>query len=127
MKAIHLPATAYTPQVDFDFSTHRLSLRGESYPENAASFYQPLIDAVVQYIGQLQETRITVDVALAYFNSSSTQLLFSLFDHLNQAALAGNDVSLNWHHDPEDDTIVEFGNELADDFNALELRLVEIV
>ncbi|MGE8355200.1 MAG: DUF1987 domain-containing protein [Microvirgula sp.] len=127
MKAIHLPATAYTPQVDFDFATHRLSLRGESYPENAASFYQPLIDAVAQYIGQLQETRITVDVALAYFNSSSTKLLFSLFGHLNQAALAGNDVSLNWHHDPEDDTIVEFGNELADDFNALELRLVEIV
>ena len=122
MKAIHLPATAYTPQVDFDFSTHRLSLRGESYPENAASFYQPLIDAVVQYIGQLQETRITVDVALAYFNSSSTKMLFALFDALNEKAADGTPVVLNWFHDEDDDTIYEFGQELCEDFTDLAFR-----
>jgi len=65
---------------------------------------------------------VTVDVALIYFNSSSTKMLFNLFDALNAAATRGVRVVLNWHHDPEDDTIEEFGFELRDDFTALDFH-----
>lgn len=36
--------------------------------------------------------------------------------------LAGNVVILNWLYDEDDDTILEFGQEIADDFAALEFR-----
>jgi hypothetical protein len=49
-------------------------------------------------------------------------MLFTLFDTLNAAAKHGARVVLNWHHDPEDDTIEEFGFELRDDFPALEFH-----
>ena len=65
---------------------------------------------------------ITVDVALVYFNSSSTKMLFSFYDALNGAAELGVRVVVNWHRDPEDDTIAEFGDELRDDFTALDFR-----
>ncbi len=36
--AIVLAATPATPEVNFDFAAHRLVLKGEAYPENAAAF-----------------------------------------------------------------------------------------
>ena len=63
---------------------------------------------------------ITVNVALTYFNSSSTKMLFSMFDALNEAAENGNRVTLHWFHDEDDDTILEFGQELHDDFPAID-------
>ena len=58
-------------------------------------------------------------MALAYFNSSSTKMLFTLFDALDQAAQAGNRVELHWYYDAEDETIQEFGEELRLDFQTL--------
>ena len=102
---------------------HALALRGESYPANAAAFYAGLIQRLQEYLtGLAPGAVVTVDIALIYFNSSSTKMLFSLFDALDKAARRGVRIVLNWHHDPEDDTIVEFGNELRDDFPAIEFH-----
>jgi len=123
MENLHIAATADSPEVDFRFDTHELALRGESYPENAAAFYGTIIARVQEYLAGLKApATITVNVALIYFNSSSTKMLFSLFEALDAAATRGVRVVLNWHHDAEDDTIEEFGFELRDDFPALEFH-----
>jgi hypothetical protein len=51
----------------------------------------------------------------------------SLFELFNQAALSGNHVVVNWFHDEEDDTILEFGEEIAEDYPALELLTQALV
>ena len=122
MDPLFIAATPTSPEVDFRFAGHTLSLKGESYPENAAAFYGPVIDRLRRYLEQCNGQTITVHVSLAYFNSSSTKMLFALFEALNDTALAGNEVLLNWYRDPEDDTILEFGEELRDDFAALRFR-----
>ena len=122
MDNLYIAATATSPEVDFRFDQHSLLLRGESYPENAAAFYAPIIEQLRQYLSESVGAVITVDVVLTYFNSSSTKMLFNLFDALNAAATRGVRVVLNWHHDPEDDTIEEFGFELRDDFTALDFH-----
>lgn len=119
---LFLAATPSSPEIDFRFEQHTLSIKGESYPENAAAFYGPLIAAVRNYVEACHDTQITVHVSLAYFNSSSTKMLFTLFDTLNQAAVDGNHVRLNWYHDEDDDTILEFGQELQLDFTALDFH-----
>jgi hypothetical protein len=120
MENFFISATPSSPEVDFRFDQHTLSMKGESYPENAAAFYVPLIEQVKVYLGSCDKATITVNVSLAYFNSSSTKMLFSLFDLLNEAALVGNHVRLNWFHHEDDDTILEFGEELRADFGALD-------
>ena len=120
MDNLYIAATAVSPEVDFRFAERRLSLSGESYPENAAAFYAPVIQHLHACLAGCRDETITVDVALAYFNSSSTKMLFSIFDALDQAARAGNRVLLNWHYDDEDETILEFGEELQADFTAIE-------
>ena len=122
METLHLPATSNTPEVSFDFTQGHLTLRGESYPESAAAFYGEILAKTSQWLDGLQDARVHVDVQLNYFNSSSTKMLFSLFDRLNQAAEEGNTVVLDWHHDVDDETILEFGLELAEDFPAIEFH-----
>lgn len=123
MNNLYIAASPSTPEVDFQFDARRLSLKGEAYPENAALFWGQIIAAVHSFIQQ-DDTHapITMDVALAYFNSSSTKMLFSLFDALNEKAAHGTPVILNWYHDAQDDTIYEFGQELCEDFTALTFR-----
>jgi hypothetical protein len=120
MDNLHIAATATSPEVDFRFDQHLLSLTGESYPENAAAFYTPIIQQLRTYLAECEGVAITANVALAYFNSSSTKMLFSMFDALDQAAQAGNRVQMNWYHDEEDETILEFGEELQADFKAID-------
>ena len=122
MEPLFIAASPTSPEVDFRFDQHTLSIKGESYPENAAAFYGPVIARVQAYLEQCQDAEITVHVSLAYFNSSSTKMLFSFFEALNDAAMAGNQVRLNWYHDEDDDTILEFGQELQDDFGALDFH-----
>ncbi|MGD9773208.1 DUF1987 domain-containing protein [Diaphorobacter sp.] len=120
MDNLYIAPTPCTPEVDFRFDTHQLSLRGESYPENAASFYKDVISRLQEYLDNQAAGRVEVHIALAYFNSSSTKMLFNLIEMLNDAAEAGIQVVLHWYYDEEDDTIAEFGQELSDDFGAIE-------
>jgi len=120
MNNLFIAATTSSPEVDFRFDEHRLSLRGEAYPENAAIYWGEIITALRIYLDKAPVNgTITVNVALAYFNSSSTKMLFALFGALNEKAEQGATIELNWYHDEEDDTIFEFGQELQEDFSHL--------
>ncbi len=119
MENLYIAPTPSSPEVDFQFDRHTLSLRGESYPENAAAFYGEVLKQLQNYLSQQHQQRIEVNIALAYFNSSSTKMLFNLIDTLHAAVEAGNQVTLNWFYDEEDDTILEFGQELSEDFPAI--------
>lgn len=124
LSPLHIPATSSSPEVEFRFAEQRLSLRGESFPENAAAFYNPVIAALREFLAQpAAEQPLTIEVSLTYFNSSSTKMLFTLFDLLDRAAADGRRVLMLWLHDAEDDTIREFGEELMADFPNLDVEL----
>lgn len=120
MENLYIAPTPSSPEVDFQFDNHTLCLRGESYPENAAAFYNEVITKLQNYLSGQDQQNIEVNIALAYFNSSSTKMLFNLIGALNTAVDAGNRVTLNWYYDEEDDTILEFGQELSEDFPAID-------
>ncbi|WP_111641296.1 DUF1987 domain-containing protein [Marinimicrobium alkaliphilum] len=122
MNHLRIPASPTTPEVEFDFSAHSLAIKGESYPENASAFYQPIIDATRAYLAECGGSAITVNISLGYFNSSSTKLLFSFFEALNNSAADGNHITLNWFYDEDDETILEFGEDIQEDFKSLDFR-----
>jgi hypothetical protein len=126
MENLYIAATPSSPEVSFDFAQHRLSVRGESYPENAAAFYGDIIKSLRDYLALCTNTSITMDIALAYFNSSSTKMLFNIFEALNGAQHTCNKITVNWYHDEEDDTMLEFGQELSDDFAEITILIQAI-
>lgn len=124
MQDLYIAATAETPEVKFMYSAHSLSIQGESYPENAMAFYAPLRAGLQGYLAQLSEqSAVEMHFSLKYFNSSSTKLLRSLISLLNDAARDGKKITAHWYHDPEDDMMMEFGEDLQDEFGALHLNV----
>ena len=125
MQDLHIPPGNETPEVDFRFSEHKLILRGESYPENAMSFYAPIRNSLQVYLDGLGPgNKVNVEIALRYFNSSSTKLIRSLVAMLNATAMAGTQVVLDWHHDEDDDMMLEFGLDLQEEYSALNCKPV---
>lgn len=124
--SIELAATQATPEVNFDFSSQRLVLKGEAWPENAAAFFRPLLQAIESWLQNKPAANepVRLHVALSYFNSSSTKMLFELFECLNGFAKNGTHCELYWYYDAEDDISEEFGEELRIDFTSLAVFLI---
>ena len=122
---IVLAATSATPEVNFDFAARTLMLKGESYPENAAAFFRPLLLAVEAWLADQPagSSPLQLHVALSYFNSSSTKLLFEFFELLNGFALQGKTCELHWYYDADDDISEEFGQEVSMDFPSIAVFL----
>ena len=122
MENIIIAATERTPEVSFDFASGKLLMRGESYPEDAASFFGPLYQGLKQYLSEIEGKGVSIDMHMIYFNSSSAKAIMRLFQ-LIEAAGATNTVQVNWHFDPDDDTMQEFGEDFAEDFSQAKFNL----
>jgi hypothetical protein len=123
MPNLAIAPTARSPQIDFDLENGRFLLKGESYPEDAARFFGPVLQAVQDYLATEPGGEVVFDLALAYFNSSSAKALMNLFEMLERAAGRGTRVSVNWHFVADDDAMREFGEDFSLDFSACTFNL----
>ena len=123
MESIIRQATPRSPQVEFDFANHRLSMEGESYPEDAAAFFGPLMEGLKKYLEDLGEQELVFDLKLAYFNSSSAKGLMNMFQMLEAAAERGCRIKICWHYHGDDDTMEEFGEDFAEDFEHADFQM----
>jgi len=126
MENISRPAGERSPLVEFDFSTQSLLMEGESYPEDAAAFFGPLLEALQAYLAQAGGDSVVLNLKLAYFNSSSAKALMNMFQMLEEAAEKGLTVTVNWHYHPDDDTMEEFGEDFSEDFRAARFNMCPI-
>lgn len=114
MSIIQMEATASTPQILFDPNRALLEMTGESYPENALAFYDPLIDALQAYLKK-PGTALTIELRLSYMNTSSIKSLIDILDLAEEAHLAGKTIKVFWYHDSEDDRSLEVAEEFCED------------
>lgn len=115
-----------TPWIHFDPNQNHLQISGESYPENSAKFYAPMLEWLEGYLNNMQASKIQVDVKLIYFNSSSSKLFMNFFDMLEEAAQNGRYVEVNWIYHEDNDTALECGEEFQEDLDNIRFNLVQI-
>jgi SiaC family regulatory phosphoprotein len=125
MDNLLIEATKYTPHISFNAETNILDLKGETYPENTAEFYAPVFSWLEEYLQQLGDQAVRVNMEIIYFNSSSSKVLMDLFDRFEEAVNEGKQISINWIYDKEDDSALEYGEEFQEDLEVLQLNLVE--
>lgn len=113
MKNLSIKGGLSMPKIDLNFATGKLSISGESYPENAKSFYSPIIDWIEE---NLEFTKnVEMDVKLKYFNSSSSKALMDVLDVLDGFYNTGKRVKVNWWCESENISSVESAEEFAED------------
>ena len=115
MDAIKLEPTKRTPGVDFNFAANTFAIHGESYPEDVNKFFGPLIGQLEDHLEGQNGAEIRVKFDLIYFNSTTAKILMGLFETLDQAAGAGNSVTITWSYAADDSNMEELGQEFAED------------
>ena len=124
MTNLYLPATADTPEINFDCSANTLSLFGESYPENGNAFFSPIFHQLQNHLQTLNGEAFLVNFRLIYFNSMSAKMLYVLFQLLDVYARAHpNAVVVNWHYDEDDDMAADFCQDLREEFSHIVVNM----
>lgn len=114
MDTITIEKTKSSPFVLLDPNKHVIRIKGQSYPENAAAFYEPIFAWIEKYMERANET-LTVEIYLAYLNTSSTKAIMTMFDMLEDAYSRGRGISIQWHYDSDNEMGLEYGEDFKED------------
>jgi len=123
MENLYIPATQYTPEIKLDAKNALIEIRGKSYPENTFEFYAPVMQWLEEYLRCCLKDKLTVNMEIIYFNSSSSKLFFDLFDMLDEVKDKA-DITVNWIFDAENESAEEAGEDFVEDFEGLKINLV---
>ncbi len=112
MGPLVIEGTPKTPTIHFDADTGLLEVKGRSIPENSIDFYKPLIEWIDHY-GRAPKSKTALHVQLEYFNTSSSKCILDVFKKLEAIRVAGNEVTVLWHYEQDDEDMLEAGEDYA--------------
>lgn len=126
MEDLSISQTRATPQIDFSFKNRILSINGQSYPENAFQFYEPILSWVEEFLGTVKgDQPVELKISMPYFNTSSSKCILRLLECFEKAMKDGRKVIVNWYYDEENESEYECAEELKEfvdlEFNILPL------
>jgi len=124
MENLHITATDYTPDINFDAKCGILEMKGKSYPENTFEFYKPINKWIHDYLTTTLCEKVSINLNIEYMNSSSLKAYFDMFDSFEEAHNDGKILEIKWIYDEEDDISEETGEDFIEDFENLNIQLV---
>ena len=122
MDKLSIRATEFTPEVILDPGANRFEISGESRPENAGKFYQPILEWLDQYYSlrywqdnkfTTQGTEPVFEFKLEYFNSTSAKFILDILKKLETFKKDGLVFAINWYYEGQDLDMKESGEEFA--------------
>jgi len=119
---MHIQGTERTPEVQLVTDPLSLTIQGESFPEDVAIFYGPVINAV-NALSENAKGALKVTMAMVYINSSSIKALYRIFEGVDAYRKAGNEVSVHWNVPEDDDIMEELGEDFKDRFPDLDFKV----
>jgi hypothetical protein len=122
-RTIRIEKTKCSPEVLMD-PNGTCYIGGESYPEDSYEFYAPIIKWMKTYIETAGDKRCEFNFEMIYFNSSSSKILWDIFDMLEDYAKDGKNVAVNWIYEIDNDAGLEYGEEFSEDMEHLEFNFV---
>lgn len=116
MESLYIKKTKSTPEIQFDAPNHKLRIEGQSYPENAFKFYEPLFVWLDNHLQQItQEVVLEIYFHMPYVNTSSSKCVMMLLEKMEDAYKAGKKVAVHWYYNVEDETALECAEEFQED------------
>ena len=115
---MQIAATDRTPSISLTQDPLKLSISGESFPEDVSAFYGEVITAINQ-LASTSKGKLDVEMAMVYINSSSIKAMYRIFEGIEAYRQAGNEVQVTWRAEADDDIMQELGEDFKDRFQAL--------
>lgn len=125
MELLYVEKTKSSPEIDFNPERGILKISGQSYPENAFKFYEPLFDWIDDYF-KITDKEIQLCISLIYLNTSSIKCLMDIIYKFEQASQNGKKIIINWYYKSSNRNILECGKEFKEDLEEdIEFNLIE--
>ncbi len=122
MQSLLIEKTHSTPLIHFNAETGCLQIKGESFPENAAKFYTPVLEWIHYFLEQKPEW-VQIEFKITYFNSSSSKVFMMLLDKLEYEVAKGQHILVKWICDEANDIAIECGEEFKEDLIRLPFEI----
>ncbi len=110
---LYIEATDVTPEVHFNLTENKFSIRGRSMPEDTEKYYTVLIKWLDDRFRTSSATA-SIDIALDYYNTGTFIRLMALFNLLNDLNEAGNSFVVNWICEADDEDNIADGQSFKD-------------
>jgi hypothetical protein len=118
MEKLVIENTKSSPEVVFDPEQHRLAIRGQSYPENAIKFYEPVLLWLDRYLEEVADQQpVVLELLLPYMNTSSTKCFMLLLDKLEDAHQSGKQLEVMWYYNTDNESELECAEEFKEDYS----------
>ena len=116
MNGLYIEKTKSSPEVRFDLQNCRLRIEGQSYPENAFKFYEPVFAWLDEHLSHIeQEVVLEIYFHMPYINTSSSKCVMMLLEKLENAYRDGQKIAIHWYYDSENETALECAEEFKED------------
>ena len=127
MKKLHIKPNKDSPEVILNPDNNVFSIKGICHPENVTKFFEPVLDWLDGFKGELVANNETRDLKIIflfrYFNSATYKYLITLLQKINELKGIGCKLSVEWHYEEDDEEMKESGQELFE-FSGLEIPYV---
>ena len=110
MEPLIVDPSPETPQIALDKKNNKFKIDGKSFPEEARSFYEPVLDWLKEYASNPNEKTEFI-VAMEYYNTASSKMLLEILKTLKEIYNNGNDVEIHWHYPEDDEDMLEAGED----------------
>ena len=101
MDTLSIDISSETPRIILDKENNIMEIAGNSIPEDAQAFYDPILEWIDKYITSPNPKTHFV-FKLEYFNTASSKLILDILFRLKTLNDAGNDVTISWYHEEDD-------------------------
>lgn len=113
MEPFKVTGTSQYPNIVLDKASGKFEFSGNSLPEDAKAFFDPIIQWIENYaLDPNPET--VVRFKMVYYNTPSSKLLFQVLKRFERIAASGNKISVIWAYNEDDIDIKDAGRDLAE-------------
>lgn len=112
MDKFFIEPTKISPLVSLLPEEGVFELRGRSSPENPVLFFKPIYDVIDLYATD-EKPFLKVNLALDYFNTSSSKCIYELLKKISLMAEKGKKIEVNWMYEEDDEDILEAGEDFS--------------
>ena len=90
------------PDIDFNAETGNCLITGESFMEDSKIFYSKIEDWLNEFHETNKGEKLTLNIKLSYFNTSSSKMLYELLVLLQEFSNNGQEIEINWYYNSDD-------------------------
>src|SRR6056297_2509149 len=109
-KEVNIEASSETPEVILNKNEGEIKFSGRSMPEDAKSFYLPLIEWIEKY-AESPAPGTHVVFEYEYFNTASSKMIMEIIEEVKKIGDKDKQLKVEWHYLEDDDDMLEAGED----------------